>query len=69
MATPIFLNTFVQDCEYFENRPLEPGYIIIRKGTFNEIKSEPLVSRSSFESVRTLVKFMNSCSLVVVVRA
>jgi len=44
IVAPIFLNTFVQDCEYFENRPMEPEYIIISKGNFNEIKSEPWVS-------------------------
>lgn len=63
MAAPIFLNTFVHDSRYFKNRPQGPGYIKIRKE--KEIV-RTMCKRSSFESVRLLIKFVNSCSLVVV---
>ena len=58
-----FLNTFVHDCRYFKNRPQEPWYIKIRKE--KEI-FRTMGNRSSFESVRPLIKFLNSFSLVVV---
>ena len=62
MAAPIFLNTFVHDCRYFKNRRQEPWYIKIRKE--KEIV-RTMGNRSSFESVRPLINFLNSFSLVV----
>ena len=61
-AAPIFLNTFVHDCRYFKNRRQDPWYIKIRKE--KEIV-RTMGNRSSFESVRPLIKFLNSFSLVV----
>ena len=63
MAAPIFLNTFVHDCRYFKNRRRKPWYIKIKKE--KEIV-RTMGNRSSFESVRPLIKFLNSFSLVVV---